>query len=177
MTTIGVTGHQNLENRLREQGAAHSEADAWWWVEHAFRTFLTQQHRPVTVVSSLAIGADQRLSQLAIECGSDISVVIPAQHLITTFRTDKDRSAFKALLLQARSIEELSHPEPSEQAYFDAGKRVIDRADKVVAVWDGCDAEGLGGTGDAVAYALTEGKEVLQLDPIRRTTHLLLKGM
>jgi hypothetical protein len=169
---IGITGHQSLDKRLQTQGAHHSEAEAWVWVEEKFVDVLAGSAVEKTIViSSLAAGADQRLSRLASDRGASLEVIVPAADLITTFTNVADRDEYESLLARAIEIIHLDFPEPSEAAYFAAGKQVVDRADMIIAVWDGRDAEGLGGTGDVVTYAHEQGLKILQLDPIRRRVH------
>lgn len=174
---VGVSGHQFLRKRLLDQGVTHSEGDAWDWVEDSFRAYLTSQNLPYTVVSSLAIGADQRLSKIALQLGGAIDVVIPALGLIETFPTEQDRTRFKDLLSDASTVETLRNSTPSEEAYYEAGRWTVDHSDTMVVVWDGKDADGLGGTGDVVAYAIENRKDVLQLDPIQRVVAHLSKGV
>ncbi len=45
-----------------------------------------------------------------------------------------------------------------------AGVWMVDRSDRLVAIWDGKPAAGLGGTGDVVAYALERGIPVVRVD-------------
>jgi hypothetical protein len=40
---------------------------------------------------------------------------------------------------------------------MEGGKVVVDRAEVLIAVWDGLPARGLGGTADVVAYAGSAG--------------------
>lgn len=165
-TKIGITGHQSLEKRLKARGAQHSEADAWEWVESAFAGALPSD---AVVISSLAIGADQRLSRLALEHGARLQVVIPSAKYIETFGRAVDRGEYERLLSQAIEVVRLDYPDPSEEAFFAAGKYVVHGSDSIVAVWDGQEAEGLGGTSDIVAYGQKLGRPMLLLDPIRRT--------
>ncbi len=44
-------------------------------------------------------------------------------------------------------------------------------SEMLVAVWDGKLATGLGGTADAVGYALQCGKRIVHLDPVSRTVN------
>ena len=55
-----------------------------------------------------------------------------------------------------------------EKSYLEAGKRLVNESDTLVAVWDGKTAKGPGGTGDIVAYALKSGKKVIHINPIAR---------
>ena len=67
--------------------------------------------------------------------------------------------------LFSRIIEQLDHNSPSEEAFLDAGQHVVDRSDRLIAVWDGDDAQGKGGTGDVVRYARERGIEVIVVWP------------
>lgn len=169
---FGISGHQSLEERLEQRRATHSEATAWEWVERTFANLLSDSAASGNVVvSSLAAGADQRLSCVALEHGVRLEVVVPSATYEETFTDKANLSRYAALLSQAAEVIRLDHPEPSEEAYLAAGKYVVDHTDTIVAVWDGRDAEGLGGTGDIVAYAFEQGRPVLHLDPIRRTVN------
>lgn len=169
MSRIGITGHQSLVKRLATAGAICSEGDAWTWVEQVFAAFLTDTGSSgIVLISSLATGADQRLSRVGREQGSKIEVVVPSVDYVETL-TGADRDSYDQLLGEAVKVIELGYPEPTEEAFFAAGKSVVDRSDSVVAVWDGKASEGLGGTADIVAYAQERGRTILHLDPIRRT--------
>jgi hypothetical protein len=48
-----------------------------------------------------------------------------------------------------------------QQAYWRAGREVVDRSDVLIALWDGQPAHGTGGTGEVVAYARRSGVAVL----------------
>lgn len=172
-TRVGVTGHQSLAKRLRDQGAKQSEAEAWRWAEQIFGDALRDD---TMVLSSLATGADQRLALIALDRGARIGVLVPSDRYADTFPEQDDLERYLTLLARASEVTRLGYSEPSEEAYFAAGKYIVDHSDLVVAVWDGQLAEGLGGTGDIVAHARLRGKPVLHLDPIRLVvTHLPAK--
>jgi hypothetical protein len=116
-------------------------------------------------VCSLAAGADQLFARLVLEEGGKISVVVPCRHYETTFKRATDRRAFHALLRRAARVEQLEFEEPSEEAYFAAGRRVVDQSERLIAVWDGQRARGLGGTADVVRYARGCGHEVVVIWP------------
>jgi hypothetical protein len=48
----------------------------------------------------------------------------------------------------------------------------VDKSDMLIAIWDGKPAAGLGGTADAVGYALERRIKILQLNPV---THKLIE--
>lgn len=153
---LGVTGHQNLppavvrysRERLRDI-CSHSE---------------------LVGACSLAAGADQLFAGAVLESGGALWVVVPSRDYESTFSEPADLERFRDLLGRAEKVEELAFPEPSEKAYFAAGQRIVDLCDKLVAVWDGEKARGLGGTGDVVAYANQKGKpvEILWVEGVSR---------
>lgn len=170
---IGITGHQRLAKRLTEQRAPQSEDAAWDWVEDAFARYLDDLgSHDLVIISSLAGGADQRLARVGVRHGAQLEVIVPAAGYINALEREEERKGFVELLSRAAAVETLAFGEPSEAAFFAAGKRMVELSDAVVAVWDGRPAEGLGGTGDVVAYAMEHGRRVIHLDPVRRhVTH------
>ncbi len=174
MARIGITGHQDLAQRLETQGASHSDEEAWAWVEEAFGEMLsTMDIAETTLVSCLATGADQHLSRIGFARGARLSVVVPSRGYDTTFAEPDTRRDYNHLFNAASEVVHLDFPEPSELAFYAGGKCVVDQSDRVVAVWDGRDAVGLGGTGDIVVYAREHGRDVLHIDPIHRAVFQL----
>jgi hypothetical protein len=151
MTRVGVTGHQNIPPHalpaIRAEVAAVLAGVAG-----------------LTAVSSLAAGADQILAESAVEHGGELLVVIPCTDYRDTL-TGPDRERFDRLTGLAAEWEVLAYPAPSEEAFMAAGRRVVDLSDRVVAIWDGRPAEGLGGTGDVVAYARSRALPVTVIWP------------
>lgn len=154
---IGVTGHQRLD-----------DTRAWAWVESAMCQELDALPQPLTAVSSLAIGADQLLASLVIRRGGQIVALIPFAGYERTFAPD-DLEAYRQLLGVAVRVEVLESLGTDEDAYLAAGKRVVDLADRMLAVWNGQPAKGKGGTADIVAYALAQGVPLVHLNPATRT--------
>ena len=158
MTTIGISGHQNLPDIARR----HAERD--------IRALLASQAEPVTGLSSLAAGADHLFAQLLLAAGHRLHAVIPCRGYADTFNPG-DLAIYQKLRAAATEVTELDFAEPSETSFDAAGKYVAEHCDLLVAVWDGQPAHGLGGTGDAVAHARALGRDVLISWPegIRRT--------
>lgn len=167
---LGVTGHQSLVERLHDQGSTSSEAEAWEWIDHKFSALLAETSGgQVIVVSSLAVGTDQRLSRMALESGAAIEVIIPSLNYERTFAAEESLTEYRGLLSRAAYVRCLEYPEPTEAAFLAAGYQVVDLTDMVIAVWDGKKAEGVGGTADVVAYAKRSGRAVIHLNPVRQT--------
>ena len=154
---VGVTGHQHL-----------ADPSAWPWVRAEIDKVLHKNLVDLVGVSSLAIGADQMFAQAVLAAGGQLEAVVPFEGYDLDFAPD-DRSAFKALLSRASAVEVLEPVGTKEEAYLAAGRRVIERTDALVAVWDGEPAAGLGGTADAVRIAAQSGRRIIHINPANRT--------
>jgi hypothetical protein len=153
---VGITGHQQLD-----------DPDAWAWVEGVLRAELAKVVPPLVGVTSLAVGADQLLARLVLERGGTIYAVLPFADIERSFSPEHVR-AFRGLTKHA-TVEVLDTPGTDEDAYFAAGRRVVDLSDIVLAVWDGHPAKGRGGTADVVAYTIRLGVPLIHIDPVSRT--------
>ena len=114
--------------------------------------------------TSLARGADQLYANILREKSIPFTAVIPCANYRKTFAV-ADRQHFEHLLSLAAETIVLAFPEPSETAFYEAGKRIVEESENIVAAWDGKPARGLGGTADIVEYALLKGRKVIQIDP------------
>jgi hypothetical protein len=113
-----------------------------------------------TGVCSLAAGADQIFANAIVRLGRSLHVVVPAEGYTATFGDPADREDFDRLVSAATVVEVLHYDTPTEEAFLAAGKRVVDLCEVLVAVWDGKEARGLGGTADIVDYARALDREV-----------------
>jgi hypothetical protein len=150
---VGVTGHQRLSAGTRTL------------VKAAIEEGLAQLDSPPGVCS-LATGADQIFAEAILKAGQPLEVVIPCAGYERTFTTSAAAETYHRLLSQATSVVRLPFVEPSEDAFFAAGRAVVERCTVLMAVWDGEPAAGLGGTADVVAYARRVGREVRIIWPI-----------
>ena len=91
--------------------------------------------------------------------------MLPCRQYEVTF-TEPDRHSFFSFLSKASSVVTLDFDEPSEAAYLEAGKAVVNRSEMLIAVWDGLPAKGLGGTADIVNFARENSKRVLHIDTL-----------
>jgi hypothetical protein len=114
---------------------------------------------PRHVFTSLAAGADQLVARAVLHEGGSIHAIVPSANYEATLDGD-DLIAYNELLGEADQVTQLDFREPSEEAYWAAGKEIVDRSDLLIAIWDGKPARGLGGTGDVVNYARSRGKSV-----------------
>jgi len=140
-------------------------ADQWRWVRSEITAILSGAEPPLTGISSLAIGADQVFAEVVLALHGSLEVVIPFETYERTFENRVDRAKFHRLRAAASRIEVLTGARDAEEAYLNAGKRVVDLSESMIAVWDGEPARGLGGTAQIVEYARHVGIPVTQLNP------------
>ncbi|MCX4727484.1 hypothetical protein [Streptomyces sp. NBC_01306] len=148
MKRIGVTGHRSIP------------PDAIAHVREALRTLLGGLQGPLEVLSSLAAGADQLFACIALECGAELTAVIPSGDYELGFCDPVELAGYHRLRGRATQEVRMDFPHSTDEAYYAAGAYIADNCDRLVAVWDGLPARGLGGTGDIVSYALEAGKPV-----------------
>jgi hypothetical protein len=154
---IAISGHRGLsretssliEEALRERLAAHAGND-------------------LVGISSLADGPDQLFARAILERGGRLEVIVPAAE----YRAGLPETAwpeYDALTSQASSVARLPYTESSEEAHMAAGRALVAGADLLLAVWDGAQARGLGGTADVVAHARRLGVPVDVVWPVGAT--------
>ncbi|HSH81662.1 MAG TPA: hypothetical protein VLA19_24305 [Herpetosiphonaceae bacterium] len=150
---VGITGHQDLG----------SPDDVAWVTDR-----LCEQIAEDTLASgitSLAVGADQLFASLLARQQKPFTAIIPCRDYERTFSTAQDQQRYRSLLAQAVAVTYLPHDEPSEQAFWEAGKKLVEDSNYLIAVWNGLPARGLGGTADVVKYCLSTGKKVVHINP------------
>jgi hypothetical protein len=123
-------------------------------------------------LSSVAEGSDQLFVQQARALGLSWHAVLP----LPSPEFEKDFSPAEwakaeALLAMAEHIRVINENGTREDAYLDCGIETVNRADLLLAVWDGDQARGKGGTGDVVAYARSLGRPVIIIDAITQAVH------
>jgi predicted Rossmann fold nucleotide-binding protein DprA/Smf involved in DNA uptake len=153
VTTVGITGHQRIP------------FEALGFVQKGIADAIQRFDHHLIGVSSLAAGADQLFAHTVLKAGGRLHIVVPCQDYEETFSDQSDLDCFFALLQKADIIETLDYSEPSEEAFLEAGRRVVNLSDLLIAVWDGEVAKGKGGTVDIVGYARERGRNVVILWP------------
>lgn len=147
MIRIGVTGHRILADLEKIETG----------VEEAVRRIeLKFPGEPLTVISALAEGADRIVARHVLArpgAGLTVPLPLPKSDYLTDFQSEESRAEFLSLLQRADQVEEMSSEATREQAYEAAGEYVLNNSDVLIAIWDGRNAQGRGGTGDIVARA------------------------
>ncbi len=150
---IGVTGHQLIPDEASD------------FIADRLRQHVVIDGKGVVGVTSLAAGADQLFAEIVLSCGGRLEVVVPSDEYETSFESQQTSAAYRHLLGCAAEVETLPFDRPTDDAYWAAGKAVVERSEKLLAVWDGEASRGLGGTADVVAYAREKGRAVSVIWP------------
>ena len=171
--TVGVTGHRHaalpveqlplLPGRIRDAlrllvgcaGRVHAEAAD---------CFAPGDPR-LLFVSPLAHGADQIAAEVALDEGFSLHAILP--FALNDYRRDLVNGGtvqFDALVARADRLLELPGTRDRElEAYVMAGRATVAHCDVLIAVWDGLEARGRGGTAEVVALAIAQGTPVVHL--------------
>ena len=144
---VGVTGHRLLADEGKLRAA----------IREAFGLLADRfPGRPLVVYSALAEGADRLVVEgaSAFNAVSFVAVMpLSVEDYVRDFSSASSKQQFRDLLSRASDVIEMPSSRSRDEAYWRAGKYVIDRADVLLALWDGQPAHGASGTADVVAYA------------------------
>ena len=141
-TRIGVTGHRLL--------APHPGLTAA--VDAALAAIELRRPAPRALVSGFAEGADELVAARALDRGWTLHALLPLP--VDDHAADLDRpDDFRRLLARAAIVETIAPTLPRPDCYRAQGLTLVDRSDELVAVWNGGEARGPGGTGEIVAAA------------------------
>jgi len=147
---VGITGHQRLH-----------EPTKWDEVRYEIDEILARFKGSLVGITCLAIGADQVFADAVLARGGVIEAVIPFEGYEQKFEDGSPREAYRRLLSRAVLVEVLSGQGSAEESYLEAGKRVVDRSEVMLVVWDGQPAAGVGGTADVVQYSKNTSKPTI----------------
>ena len=156
---VAVTGHRDLvpsevpEIRAQVSGFLNRLLDHY-------------PERGVTVMSSLAEGADQLVAEEALQLGIPVIAPLPMPRdiYVTDFETTAAREKFMTLLSQATEVFELpvipdntaqsiaNHGDDRARQYAQLGVFLCAHCHILLALWDGKYPEKLGGTGQVVRF-------------------------
>ena len=167
---VGVTGHRDLA------------PDALPAIVQRVRELLLDYKRrypatPILIISALAEGADRLIAQVALEPAIGAQVLapipLPYEQYLATFDNDQSRNEFLSLT-KLDGVVPFTLTEPAvtpEDAFMNLASFLGRNADVVIAVWDGKDARGKGGTADVISVVLgnndaTTISTASQVDPL-----------
>jgi hypothetical protein len=147
VTTLAVTGHMDLtepsvplvRDALRELLAGYAGRD-------------------LVGVSCIARGSDSLFAEAVLQVGGRLVVVLPSQDYRESKVKPDHLALFDRLVDAADELVVMPHETANRAAYEAANRELLQRADRLVAVWNGQPpGEKGGGTADVVVEARTLG--------------------
>lgn len=164
---IGVVGHRWLPDDTRTAEIVQKAVEDIW-AECATRS---TDNTPVglTVVSALAEGADRLVADAGQSLRARLEVILPlpVEEYEQDFEATSSRTRFRALLTASAHVTVVGPRSQRDESYLEAGKRIVDRSDVLLAIWDGQPARGTGGTAEIIDYADESGVPVRWLEAQR----------
>jgi hypothetical protein len=160
--SLGVTGHRTLEDA--DDKALEKQIDKV--LRHIKRSVHSSSPaRNFQLLSPLAEGADRLVARIALGLGYRLRCIFPLSkdNYMNDFETQDSKEEFRTLLAKAESVLELTGFE-RPFAYTAAGRQVIGESDTLMALWNGKEARGEGGTAQIVREALEQKRHVIWLE-------------
>ncbi|MGW3121376.1 hypothetical protein ACWDBW_30205 [Streptomyces sp. NPDC001107] len=147
MTTLAVTGHMDLTE------------DSVQLVRDALRETLKPYAAEGTLVgiSCIAKGSDSIFAEVVLDLGGSLVAVIPSKDYRQNKVKPDHAATFDRLVDAADKVLVLDNETANRAAYEDANRTMLQRAERLVAVWDGKPPSGRGGTADTVLEAREAG--------------------
>jgi len=170
---VGVTGHR--PNRLALDAGEIARRLRWTLAALRAGTDGTR----LTAVSAIAEGADRLFAQAALDLGYGLTALLPfaSADYETTFSDAGTTPAYHALKSRADEVVELpGRLADTKSAYETVGAETVARSDCLVAVWDGGDAAGRGGTPDIMSLAVRRGLPVIWIDAANARLPCLIRA-
>ena len=122
------------------------------------------------IVSSVAEGADRIVAEAGHAAGFALEVVLPfgRAEYAGDFETQASKAHYEQLLGRAAAVFELNgDAKERPRAYEAAGLVMLANIDLLIAIWDGEEAAGIGGTAQIVSRAIGGGIPVVWIEPAR----------
>lgn len=141
IVNIGITGHLSLQN-----------PDLIGKSIRQILKSIADKHpdEQLCFYSPASPGADLLSARIAVELSIPLFVILPfnQEDYLQTFSSE-DRMLFLQFLNKAEGLIQLSE-EKQEDVYQQLGDYLVNNMDVLIAIWNGQDARGPGGTGDVV---------------------------
>jgi hypothetical protein len=155
---IGVTGHRELADPDALVPAIDEAIQAL-----TQRVLGVQADPSLLIISALAEGADRLVArQVLARPAAELEVVLPlpVHEYLRDFPAEASKDEFTELLGRAARVWQAPPGSSREEAYERVGRHMVDRADMIIALWDGQPSRGRGGTASIVSYARAQGVPV-----------------
>ncbi|HEX2215632.1 MAG TPA: hypothetical protein VHG27_02895 [Xanthobacteraceae bacterium] len=135
----------------------------------------------LAALSCMAEGGDRLFAHEALAAGWQLQAVLPfaANDYEKDFVSEEATTEFRKILSAAASVFEIGDPrseQDASEAYETAGLVMLDHADLVVAIWDGGESRGRGGTREIVDEAIRRGAPVVWINTTRECPAAIWDG-
>jgi hypothetical protein len=161
---IGFTGHRSLPDEARSR--------------ESIRGFLREQKAktPAIVygVSSAAAGSDLLFAESCLELQIPLRILLPLTR--EEFRKDFDPSTWlqaEAVMSKAISVEVTEDRGNRNEAYYECGVETVQQSQLMIALWDGEQSRGMGGTQEIKEFAEKMDKPVIWIHSTTGVTQVL----
>ena len=149
-TTIAITGHRDIvvTEKLKQD---------------IKEFFLNLKDKTVKFLSPLADGADRLVANIYLEVfQKESNLIVPMPFNQERYMEDFDSESKEEFLEYLKIADEVFEVENTQWCnYKSVGVYVADKSDTLLALWDGTFNAKSGGTGDIVAYAREQVREVV----------------
>jgi hypothetical protein len=149
---VGFTGHRRLPDETASRAVLRG----------FLREYKASTPAIVYGVSSSAAGADLLFAETCLELDIPLRILLPMP--AEEFRNDFDAESWaraERVLARAISVEVTGERGERGELYYECGIRTVQQCRLLVALWDGQEARGLGGTAEVVEFADKIGRPVV----------------
>jgi hypothetical protein len=152
---IGFTGHRQLPDESKSRETIRKVLEEW----------KAKVPGLVYGLSSAASGGDLLFAEACLEMNLPIRIFLPFPE--KKFREDFDEPEWtraEQVMARALSVEIKGVSDKPEQAYYECSIETVQQSELLIALWDGEKGRGMGGTADAVSFALELGRPVIWIN-------------
>lgn len=142
--------------------------------------FCSETEAELRLHTPLATGADQIAAICARSSGYFVRALLPFEPMEyrKDFAPGEELEGFEQALQAADEIVALpGQRENLEAAYVQVGESLVGTADVLIAIWDGRQANGPGGTGHVVAMAVQSAVPVIHIDIERDSARFRIRAL
>lgn len=160
---VGVAGH-------RPDGLSSASEDRLRGQVQSVLLLMRQAGDNVALISPIAEGADRLVAHQALALGIPLICLLPFARdvYIKDFTTQASIEDYRDLLSRAQSVWELTGVHGSDDeldaAYAALSDALVDEIHVLIAIWDGNEARGIGGTAHSIDAALRRNTPVVWID-------------
>ena len=185
---VGITGHRAsvltaplLETLMPVVDAVFQQLrDATLKIQDAEDAFSSSTPAELRLHTGLATGADQIAAKSARSSGYSVRAWLPfeADEYRNDFAPGDELDEFEMALSDADEVVSLPGDRADAAgAYVLVGQSLIEAADVLVAIWDGEEGRGPGGTAHVVELALQSSVPVIHIDIDRGSNEVRMRAL